>query len=78
MDRSASKVVGLGYIDRDVNGSCGGGYDEIVPFIWDSTGGMREFAARSRPTLDAGEHGIRQWPRGAGSFQLPERMGLGG
>ena len=42
MDRSASKVVGLGYIDRDVNGSCGGGYDEIVPFIWDSTGGMRE------------------------------------
>lgn len=42
MDRSASKVVGLGYIDRDTDGDCESGNDEVVPFIWDATGGMRE------------------------------------
>lgn len=41
MDRSASKVVGLAYLDRDGNGSCEGN-NEIVPFIWDEAGGMRE------------------------------------
>lgn len=44
MDRSASKVVGLAYIDRDLDGTCMGGNDEVVPYIWDSTGGMRELA----------------------------------
>jgi hypothetical protein len=49
MDRSASKVVGLGYIDRDSSGNCEGSGDEVVPFIWDAAGGMRELA--HDPTL---------------------------
>ncbi|MBS0558061.1 MAG: matrixin family metalloprotease [Proteobacteria bacterium] len=40
MDKSALKVVGLAYRDNDHNGTCQGPGD-VVPFIWDKTGGMR-------------------------------------
>ncbi|HEY7872302.1 MAG TPA: hypothetical protein VIC31_06230 [Rudaea sp.] len=40
MDKSALKLVGLAYRDNDHNGTCQGPGD-VVPFIWDKTGGMR-------------------------------------
>lgn len=40
MDKSAQKLVGLAYRDNDNNGTCQGEGD-VVPFIWDKTGGMR-------------------------------------
>jgi uncharacterized membrane protein len=40
MDKSALKLVGLAYRDNDNNGTCQGQGD-VVPFIWDATGGMR-------------------------------------
>ncbi len=44
MDKSASTVVGLAYIDRDGNGSCEGPDNEIVPFMWTQAGGTVELA----------------------------------
>lgn len=41
MDKSASKVVGMAYIDLDGDGGCQSD-GEVVPFIWDDVGGMRE------------------------------------
>ena len=41
MDRSASKVVGMAYVDLDSSGNCEGS-GEVIPFIWDEDGGMRE------------------------------------
>lgn len=43
MDDAAKTVVGLAYVDRDGDGLCQKSFiDEIVPFIWDAKGGMRE------------------------------------
>lgn len=43
MDASGNKAVGHAHIDRDGNGRCETAYkNEIVPFVWDAQGGMRE------------------------------------
>ena len=43
MDDDGKTAVGLAYVDKDGNGSCQQSFaNEIVPFIWDKKGGMRE------------------------------------
>lgn len=59
MDDAGSKAVGLAYIDRDGDGICQKAFaNEIVPFVWDAKGGMRELPVE-RTTL-------RQWTRATG------------
>ncbi len=41
MDKSASKVVGMAYVDINGDGSCQSS-GEVVPIVWDENGGMRE------------------------------------
>jgi hypothetical protein len=54
VDDSGHTAVGLAYVDRDGDGSCGSSFKgELVPWIWtpetQNGGGMRELATAGRP-----------------------------
>lgn len=48
LDDAGKTAVGMAYTDKDGDGRCGGDFNgEIVPFIWDKKGGMRELDTSS-------------------------------
>jgi len=52
MDDAGKTVVGLAYVDRDGDGSCSASYaNEIVPFIWNARGGIRELDTAGLPSV---------------------------
>lgn len=59
LDDAGNKAVGFAYVDRDGDGGCeSSSKNEIVPFVWDAKGGMRELHV---------EHvEPRPWTRAAG------------